>query len=219
MQKSVLGLMMVLGAWLGGFGAAKADFQVRLYEDGTLVQTLRSGGGSAISYSGTSGDFSVSLTYQSRLTAGAMYVTNNDRMNTHTFTMTASAQDFASAPSGGIATGTVLSGSVYGHFATYVDPGNALFARTFSSGGLNFATTRAGQDFAGSQARFGSNSPGRFSMSTSVGFGISPLGGLNFIQTDGLASTSMPGPPGLALVLAGLPLAGAYGWRCRRRLA
>jgi hypothetical protein len=215
---------------------ARADFQLRLYEDGVFLAApgvLTDGGSGVITYSGNAGDFNLAFTYATSNSPGADNVgivtvantrVTNTASATHTLTIEVSSQGF-NVPTGdsltllNSASGTVSRGTISGSFNSYADRNNALFGTSdLAAPALTFTGTAGtlSASFSGSTELYPLTSTGLYSI-TNVGtytFGA----GASITLTGGLSEVHAPAPPGLVLALSGMPLLGFGCWfRGRRR--
>jgi hypothetical protein len=225
----------------------RADFQVRLYEDGQLLTapgTISDNGTGLITYSGQAGDFSVSLSFTSTSPgAGNLGIVSTDSSRItnrssaeHTLTVALSSQGF-NVPNGGPLTlvnsvsGTVGRGTLTGDFSSYADRNNTLFGTSdLTAPTVTFAASTTGfvdPDLGPGAAPLSNSFSG---MSLNYGFDSELVYSItsvaNFDLTGGasvnFSATSevhAPAPPGLVLALSGIPLLGLGSWFQGRRRA
>jgi hypothetical protein len=215
---------------------ARADFQLRIYEDGNFLAApgvLTDGGSGVITYSGNAGDFNLAFTYATSNSPGAdnvgivtvanTRITNNTNA-THTLTIEVSSQGF-DLPTGdslsllNSASGTISRGSINGSFTSYVDRSNSLFGKSdVAAPAVTFAGTAGtnSASFSGTTEVYPFSSTGTYSI-TNVGT-YTFAAGASMTLTGGLSEVHAPAPPGLVLALSGMPLLGFGCWfRGRRR--
>jgi hypothetical protein len=232
--------LLVAAAWATP-PPARADFQLRIYEDlgsgnvatATPLLTLSDTSGSGvIQYSGNVGDFNLAFTYATTNSPGGdtgIVTVSNTRITNrtgaaHEITIAVSSQGFTS-PSGANLTlensssGTVQRGTVTGDFTSFVDRQNGLFGVSDLSSSAFTYSGVAGTDsasFAGTTFNGYLPELGPVYSITNVGdYNFS--GGASVTLTGGLSEVHAPAPPGLVLALSGVPLLSVGYWFRRRR--
>jgi hypothetical protein len=227
-----LGLVAVLvTAFLGLPNRASADFEIYAQQagvNGGAITLLASGSDfSSISFSGTYGDFALSL-FGASSTNGADLSTlvnlagtvKNKNSGTQTIKLYASQTDYTlpagspliveSAAGGSQSVGTTISGT--GIFQGFADSGNALLGMSDFTNGPQDATFN-GNSFDTGTASDLFNRTGNYSLTSVATLEISGggSGGYNSI----ISVTATPEPGSLVLCGLGAGLVGFYGWRRR----
>jgi hypothetical protein len=223
--------VLVAAFFLGLPNRASADFEIYAQQDGvngSAITLLASGSDfSSLSFSGTYGDFALTL-FGASSTNGAGLSTlvnlagtvkNNDS-GTQTINLYASQTDYTlpagspllvqSSLGGSQNNGTTISGT--GIFQAFADSGNALLGMGDFTNGLQSATFNGNSFDTGSDiGLFGRT--GNYSLTSVATLEISG-GGSGGYQSN-VSVTAVPEPGSLVLCGLGAGFVGFYGWRRR----
>jgi hypothetical protein len=228
-----LGLVAVLVAalFLGLPNRASADFKIYAQEagvNGGAIFELASGANfSSLSFSGTYGDFALSLFGASSTNAADLSTlvnlagtVKNNNSGTKTIKLYASQTDYTlpagspliveSAAGGSQSVGTTISGT--GIFQAFADKDNALLGMSdFTNGPQDGTFTGNSFDTGSASGLFART--GNYSLTSVVTLEVSG-GGRGGYRSD-VSVTAVPEPGSLVLCGLGAGLVGFYGWRRR----
>lgn len=229
--------LLVGGLTVLSASSARADLQVTLQEDGGAVVTVIDvPSGTSGTYGSPPivfGDFTVNQLGASSNSPGTptlskelsstVDLTNNSSAS-HTLTIMVTDVGFT-APNNGFPivyrsnfSPTVAVGGTgqTGTFQGYVDPNNAPFGTTTTSGPQPLDLSSVGA-FSSSATGSFTNSGGTYSVSSKTTLVFAGNGDINYSTSIILSPTPEPGT--MAMAVAGLPLVGLVTWLRRRRTA
>jgi hypothetical protein len=232
-QFRLIAPIMAILALLSGASPSWAGLHLYLQEagvNGGLLTEVASGSDfSSFSFSGTYGDFKVTIAGASSDNAASLSdilsstnnVTNNSSL-AKTLKIVVSQTDYTlptgpklfveSGLGGSVSKGTV---GLTGIFQAYADKNNNLKGMSDFSNGPQDATQMGSTFQTGSANGIFNRNPTNYSLTSVVTFKLSPKGTANF--SDHVNVTATPAPAGLLLAASGLPVL-ALSWLRRRKL-